>query len=229
MLRLTKLFHDDVHRVYLKSWIRERFRDSRRITSPKTSSERINEAKEVRSTMKQAIEGDHKKLKYIDDLAYGRRGRIAMIIGEIKQYKNMKKPCRYLKDMRSLTSIKHDSHPAYAIPFDQRIFKPDPKILQLTPEFIKEQRIKNAKRIDPKDLVIHKVVTTYGFWFYRIKGRKQPNWLGKKIKELNRQYDKRTKHYKLMEEYLEEMAEEERFLNHLGVDDHGYSKYTILK
>ncbi|KAJ1675680.1 hypothetical protein EV182_000799, partial [Spiromyces aspiralis] len=223
MLRQAKLFSDDVQRTYLRAWIRERFRNSRRVTSPKIACKRIEEAKQFSRTMEKAINGDADKLNWISDLAYGRRGRIAMVIKLISNYKSQNKPCRHLTDMRPHTSIRHDPHPAYAIPFDQRVYKPPEHVLSITPETIRQQQLERAKanQIPPSELVVHRVITNYGYQFYRIKGRTQPHWLGKLIKVLTRQSDRRSKQLQGLEELLSDVKEEEQFLKRLGVEDSG--------
>ncbi|KAJ1972074.1 hypothetical protein H4R34_005534, partial [Dimargaris verticillata] len=88
LLRLSGQFTDDVHRCYLKSWIRERFRYFRFLKSPMQVQRQIAEGDEVEQRLTRALADDTSELKFIDDLAYGRLGRLYDVINWIKSYDN---------------------------------------------------------------------------------------------------------------------------------------------
>ncbi|KAJ1968344.1 hypothetical protein IWQ62_001303 [Dispira parvispora] len=211
MLRLSGQFVDDVHRTYLKSWLRERFRYYRRLRSPQLTQQRLVEAHQTHQRLQRALKGDQGELNLVDDLAYGRFGRVYDVIQWIKQYRNLRKPCRLALDMRSDAARRRDPHPAYRIPLDSRVFSPPsiavcPDLLDLVPpEVPPAPRVFNAKN-------------TNGFEFKRIKGLPQPRKLSVKIKRYVQATQENTDHLALYKEYLALAKAEDRWLASLGLE-----------
>ncbi|CAG8714288.1 24068_t:CDS:2, partial [Racocetra persica] len=80
LLRLSKTFPNDIHRKYLYFTIREKFRSRRYETSVVSTIEHLKEAQECRLTLQKALRGDKESFQHIDDLAWGRKGRLKEVL-----------------------------------------------------------------------------------------------------------------------------------------------------
>ncbi|KAJ1975663.1 holocytochrome c synthase [Dimargaris xerosporica] len=211
--------NDDVHRCYLKSWIRERFRYFRFLKSPVQIQRQITEGAEVEQRLTRALVNDSAELKFIDDLAYGRFGRLYDVINWIKSYDNPNKPCIYLTDTRPKSSRNRDRHPKYRIPLDPRVFVPpahlyNRSILDREPPKI------------PEKLQVYDVVSTSGFRFKRIRHMHQTVRLSRKIRCFIRDQQDLHDTRNLFEGYLADARVEDEWLKSLGLD-HGYEPPLI--
>ncbi|KAJ2845402.1 hypothetical protein GGI22_006569, partial [Coemansia erecta] len=100
LLRQTKSFDDPVEQTYLWSWIRERFHQDKRQTSPKRVEQQLSDATWVSLVMDAAAQGSGEQKQLIGDLAYGRKGWLKDVAEDISQYRHPTKLCSLIRDVR---------------------------------------------------------------------------------------------------------------------------------
>ncbi|RHZ45169.1 hypothetical protein Glove_688g36 [Diversispora epigaea] len=216
LLKITELFPEAIHRKYLFYTIRDKFRYRRHETSVTNTTKFLEEAKECRNTLLNALKGDKVAFQHIDDLAWGRKGRLQAILTLLrtKKWKTKTKAnrgiLRIVSDTRSMESRKKDPHPAYKIPLDRRLYSPPRIQLRLKPPFRKVK--KHPWR---SGLVRHKVTTQLGYRFWRTRGWKQPVWISMMMKKRIAQHQKKLNRFRVLESHLEMIRVEESVMKKL--------------
>ncbi|KAJ1964291.1 hypothetical protein GGI12_001523 [Dipsacomyces acuminosporus] len=122
LLSQTKGFSDPVEQTYLWSWIRERFHHNKRQTSPAKVDMQLSDAAWTSLVMSDALAGIESQQQLINDLAYGRKGRLKEVMQYVNEFYHPTKSCELIRDTRPQASQTHQPHKAYWIPLDLRAF-----------------------------------------------------------------------------------------------------------
>ncbi|CAG8729886.1 2725_t:CDS:2 [Dentiscutata erythropus] len=203
LLRLSKTFPNDIHKKYLYFAIREKFRSRRYETSVMSTIKHLKEAQECRLTLQKALQGDKESFKHIDDLAWGRKGRLKKVLEVQKIHK-------LVYDTRTVQSRMIDPHRAYRVPLDPRLYKP-PRV-----RFFRRKRWLKKKHKWREGLVKYTIVTQLGYRLQRIRGWRQPTWISMMMNKRIRQHQKRIDRFRELESYLEMVKGEEVMLKTLN-------------
>ncbi|RIB06957.1 hypothetical protein C2G38_2147804 [Gigaspora rosea] len=212
LLRLSKIFPNDIHRKYLYFAIREKFRSRRYETSVASTIKHLKEAQECRLTLQKALEGDKESFQHIDDLAWGRKGRLKQVLEVLKKkkWKKRQKIHKLVYDTRNVQSRMIDPHRVYRVPLDPRLYKP-PRV-----RFFRKKRRPKKKHKWREGLVKYTVVTQLGYRLQRIRGWRQPTWISMMMNKRIRQHQKRIDRYQELEYYLEMVKGEKLMLKTLN-------------
>ncbi|CAG8812083.1 35097_t:CDS:2 [Gigaspora margarita] len=172
---------------YLYFAIREKFRSRRYETSVASTIKHLKEAQECRLTLQKALEGDKESFQHIDDLAWGRKGRLKQVLEVLKKkkWKKRQKIHKLVYDTRNVQSRMIDPHRVYRVPLDPRLYK-------------------------------YTVVTQLGYRLQRIRGWRQPTWISMMMNKRIRQHQKRIDRYRELESYLEMVKGEKLMLKTLN-------------
>ncbi|KAJ2798293.1 hypothetical protein H4S07_005728, partial [Coemansia furcata] len=152
LLRQAQQFADPVERLYLWSWVRERFHHNKRQTSPAQVGQQLSDAQWASLVMESALGGNKEQIQYIGDLAYGRTGWLKHIAQYVGEFHHPTKSCDLLRDVRPRSSRIHQPHPAYWIPLDRRAFKV-PQYLVQRMEEEDERKRRRREELDRRKLI----------------------------------------------------------------------------
>ncbi|CAG8456626.1 4783_t:CDS:2 [Acaulospora morrowiae] len=254
LLKISKKFPEDIHRKYLFYSIRDKFRVRRHETSVTNTIEFLKEAKECRNTLLKALNGDVEAFQHIDDLTWGRKGSLKEILTWVilfhfdidnyfkeahacikiklrtkkwkKRAKSKRGILRVISDTRTKASRMKDSHRAYKIPLDRRLYSP-PRVQLI----IKSRMPKKKKHFWRTGLVRHRIITQLGYRLQRIRGWRQPTWISMMMNKRINQHNKRLERYNLLESYLEMVRAEVLMMRQLdpklATDVEGFEKLII--
>ncbi|CAG8451812.1 450_t:CDS:2 [Paraglomus occultum] len=205
LLKTAKRFDKDIHKRFLFFSLRDKFRSRRHETSLQKTANYLREAEECKSLLEKALNGDQESIQHIDDLSWGRKGRLKEVLDVPKHHP-------FVYDIRVLSSRKKDSHPVYRIPIDPRVYTPPP-------EPVLPQRIKRKKKRPRRPVVRYDVITSLGYRLWRVRGWEQPAWVSMMMNKRIRQHQKRLDRYQELQEQLAMVVLEQRMMSQLGVPD----------
>ncbi|RIA86118.1 hypothetical protein C1645_829736 [Glomus cerebriforme] len=207
LLKISKLFPDDLHQKFLFYHIRQKFRLRRHETSIMKTIEYLKDAQECKSTIIKALKGNQEAFQHIDDLAYGRKGRLKEVLDILRNWKRPKLH-KFVLDTRTYGARTLDPHPAYRIPLDKRLYTP--------PEYKEpEKRLSKKKDSFKPNLKKFTVVTQLGYRIWRVQGWKQPTWISMMMNKRIRAHQRRIDRYHKLEEQLEMVRTEQYMLSML--------------
>ncbi|GES82528.1 hypothetical protein RCL_jg25347.t2 [Rhizophagus clarus] len=207
LLKISKSFPDDLHQKYLFYNIRQNFRLRRHETSINKTVEHLKEAQECKSNMIKALKGNQELFQHIDDLAWGRKGRLKEVLDILANWKRPKLH-KFVLDTRTHGARILDPHSAYRIPLDKRLYT--------APEYKEsEKRLPKKNHSFRSDLRIYTVVTQLGYKLWRVRGLKQPAWVSMMMNKRIRAHQRRIDKFHQLEEQLEMVRIEQYMLNML--------------
>ncbi|KAK9764414.1 LYR motif-containing protein 4 [Basidiobolus ranarum] len=201
---------EEFHHRYLYYTIRERFRFNRSNTSPKQVDCYLDEGRLYLEKLRKLNgEGDSQILKELDDLAWGKTGRLRLILNILKDT-SRRAALKYVSDIRSQSARKKDTHPAYRVPIDPRLYTPK---YPISPK---------GRRYAPITKDFHVVTMQLGYKFRRPRHKIQPHWISMMLKNRVIVAQKRVNQWKQLEEDHEHMKVERQFLGNLGQEMDDY-------
>ncbi|CAG8570446.1 273_t:CDS:2 [Funneliformis mosseae] len=207
LLKISKSFPDELHQKYLFYHIRQKFRLRRHETSITKTIEYLSEAQECKSTIIKALNGDTEAFQHIDDLTWGRKGRLKEVLDILENWKKPKLH-KFVKDTRTYGNRARDPHPAYRIPLDKRLYTP--------PEYKEPIKIFPKKKHPFRpNLRKYTVITQLGYKLWRVRGWKQPTWISLMMNKRIKAHQRRIDRYHQLEEQLEMVRLEQRILRML--------------
>ncbi|RGB29024.1 hypothetical protein C1646_333236 [Rhizophagus diaphanus] len=187
LLNTSRSFPDDLHQKYLFYSIRLNFRLRRHETSISKTVEYLKEAQECKSIIIKALKGNQEAFQHIDDLAWGRKGRLKEVLDILANWKRPK---------------------LHKIPLDKRLYTP--------PEYKEsEKKLPKKNHSFGSDLKIHTVVTQLGYKLQRVRGLKQPTWISMMMNKRIRAHQRRIDKFHQLEEQLEMVRIEQHMLSML--------------
>ncbi|CAG8445053.1 15733_t:CDS:2 [Rhizophagus irregularis] len=207
LLNTSRSFPDDLHQKYLFYNIRLNFRLRRHETSISKTVEYLKEAQECKSIIIKALKGNQEAFQHIDDLAWGRKGRLKEVLDILANWKRPKLH-KFVLDTRTHGARTLDPHPAYRIPLDKRLYTP-PEYKEL------EKKLPKKNHSFGSDLKIHTVVTQLGYKLQRVRGLKQPTWISMMMNKRIRAHQRRIDKFHQLEEQLEMVRIEQHMLSML--------------
>lgn len=83
LLRTARQFTDNVQATFLYYTVRERFRFHRHDTSPTQTKRNLEVAEEWLERMRRALQGEEADNKIIENLAWGREGRLKDVLARV--------------------------------------------------------------------------------------------------------------------------------------------------
>ncbi|KAJ9075523.1 hypothetical protein DSO57_1035285 [Entomophthora muscae] len=204
LLILSKKFQFDLYRNFLFANIRERFRYHKNQKYHKFIDFLVEEAYTVREKMKKCLLGDPIELKLLDDLAWGRTGRLKIMLDKIKQHPKRKtKVHKLIKDSRTMRSKRKWHQAIYAMPIDPRVYRPPFDQPPPPPKF-------------PHSKKVFIVRTSFVRSFLRYQGRSQPRWLSVRLFNFRKKKQRELDLYNTYRYYLELAKHEALFVKLAG-------------
>ncbi|CAJ0907126.1 12062_t:CDS:2 [Entrophospora sp. SA101] len=147
------------------------------------------------------LDGDKQAYQHIDDLAWGRKGRLREVL-------DLKRVHKLVYDTRTLQSRTADPHSAYKIPLAPTLYTP--------PKYRIIKKIKWPKKKRPYRKVIRYTITTQlGYKLWRVRGWKQPTWISMMMNKRIIKHQKHVDKYQELLELLDIARHEQRFMRSL--------------
>nr|CAG8503433.1 1701_t:CDS:2 [Entrophospora candida] len=153
------------------------------------------------------LDGDKQAYQHIDDLAWGRKGRLREVLDLLERW-NGKRVHKLVYDTRTLQSRTADPHSAYKIPLAPTLYTP--------PKYRIIKKIKWPKKKRPYRKVIRYTITTQlGYKLWRVRGWKQPTWISMMMNKRIIKHQKHVDKYQELLELLDIARHEQRFMRSL--------------
>jgi len=162
------------------------------------------------------LNGDVIELKFLDDLAWGRIGRLKTVLDSIETNPTSDFITHKLVfDTRSPKSKLLDKHPSRAIPLDHRVYQP--------PDTPPPSRLLQA----PTNKVFL-ARTSFLTSIIRFQGRPQPVWLSMVLHNIRAKNQRNLMLYQTLIEYLEMAQFEHNLVYHATGTNEAYGFDTEL-
>ncbi|CAO3658509.1 unnamed protein product [Umbelopsis ramanniana] len=201
-------FQEAEVQTFLRNTISERFRFHHHETSIHRSLKAIDEAEKSLIIIRTALAGNRRYYDKLVDLGMGRIGPLAFVKDKIRQISNSSKRYTASLDVRP-QSAKHRD-PADRFPLPSHVMYLTPP----APKQLKERKMRPRKPFQ----TAHKVESSSGRVFMRVRGWVQPAKTSMMVKNSVIAVQRRLDRFQAHQEYLQMLDGEALFLKNCGVN-----------